>query len=595
MDGPRSWMVPGVDGPCHSRAGTVQAMSRAPQRTLALALLTLGAVVLAGCSNPSADRLLLADAPAQDTAIPGVDDGALPIWAVSPGEQPGESNLVTSSAFSPLEIVTLDDHGLPWVNSFGREWQQSVLVAFGADDGANVVRAVQPGGQPTDLARAPQVRTTVLRRGAFIQTSGGCVLASTPDSADEVGEGLCTISSDERWVVSWRRGESGLSIRDLRSGDVNTADDLQVLNAAALATDARVLATVLDGEQVRAVLLDARTGDEVARSTPYRLLEVSNLTAEADGFVLQSRNAEGDVELLHMSTDGTIETIDTGPLLIPLTNSGKVTYLRFENDLAQSSLRRWSPGSQPSTLLEGYLGAAAVDQKHVIATVETEDSIDIYREDPGTAKMRQVVSLELADGDQSPLGGTALGVSVPRAWVKGSTAYLQVDQQETSSFVRVDLKGDHSDVPVRQVRGLRLESLDSDGTALLSRVTGEQAERRTELLVVRSGDHDVDVRATLGEIDLALIRKGKIYVTDGSDPNRFTVRSVRASGGDRDVSELYANKQLAGATWPEHGGATSAFMITPRLLIEQQQQAAEQQQAADAARAQALEQAQQGG
>ena len=45
---------------------------------------------------------------------------------------------------------------------------------------------------------------------------------------------------------------------------------------------------------------------------------------------------------------------------------------------------------------------------------------------------------------------------------------------------------------------------------------------------------------------------------------------------------LYTGKQVAGATWPQHGGAVTSVLITPRLLLEQaaQQQQAAQEQAA---------------
>jgi hypothetical protein len=567
-------------------------MSRAPRRSPLVIVAAVLAVALAGCTNPAADRLLLADAPPQDSTDPQALQG-LAIWAVQPGEEPDEANRVTSSATSPLEIASLDEHGLPWINNFGREWQRSVLVGFGSQDGS-VVRTLVPGDQPTDLARSPQLRTTVLRRGALVATQAGCTLATTPADAEQVGEGSCAISSDERWVVSWQRGGDGLTVRDLRNGRVRTIDDVAVDNAAVLSKQARILVTTTEADRVRAILFDARDGSEVARTELYPILEISNLTAAAEAFVLQTRD-DAEVEMLHVDVDGEVRTIDRGPFLVPITNAGKVTYLRFAQDLADSSLRRWSPDDdEPKVLLEGYVGAAAVDQEHVLAVRETDDAVEFHREQHGTGELRLALSLPLGD-DPSPLDGQSLGVSIPRVWVKGHTAYLQVDRTSGSSFVRIDLTGDDSDAPIRGATGLRLESLDKDGTAVLTRTVGEGASRRSEIVAVRPGTDDPDVRATFASVDLALIHKGRIYFTDGSDPNRLVVRSVRASGSDRGTKELYANKQLAGASWPEHGGAITAFAITPRLLLEQRQQAVEQQQAADAARAQALEQAQQGG
>ncbi len=47
------------------------------------------------------------------------------------------------------------------------------------------------------------------------------------------------------------------------------------------------------------------------------------------------------------------------------------------------------------------------------------------------------------------------------------------------------------------------------------------------------------------------------------------MRSVRASGKDKDLVELYPNRLIAGATWPEWGGATQVQIMTPSALLDQ--------------------------
>lgn len=544
-----------------------------------LATVAAAATLAAGCSDPYSGELLLADAPDPSGQTPDVA-----IWAVEPGEDADDSTLVAGSALSPLEISTKAKHGQVWVNSLGRVWDGSVLLAYGAESGG-VVSWGQPGAEPTELARSPRVDTTVLRRGAYLETAEGCLLAADADDVEQVGDGSCAISTDERWVASWPADGQGLTIRDLRDDSVEQVDDLVVGNAVALGKDARVLAVVRVEGGFQAVVLDATDGSEVGRTDTYDFLDVAELDEKAKGFVLQATDPAGSA-LLYIDTDAKVTTIDQGFYLVPVINGSEVTYLNYGETLTDSSLRRWSKGDdEPEELITGFIGAGSPDGEHVIVSRETAEGTEFWREHRGTGELRLALTLERAEGDADPSAGGATGIGVPLMQVDGSTVHLQVDGTAGNSYVRIDMDGDKSDVPVESTPGLLLESLDADGTALLTRTSGdaESAEAATEdILVVRPNDKEADVRTTVGRTATNLLHEGVIYLTETSDPTTIRVVSLRATGSDDELRELYSGKQIAGATWPQWGGATRAVFITPRLLIEQAQQAQQaQQQAVD--------------
>lgn len=532
-----------------------------------------GAATIAGCSNPYSGELLVADAPGPESTAD------IRVWSVEPGDELSDDNLAIDNAYGPLAIDTVTADGETWTNGLGRTWQGGNLLAYDLA-GEAVVSAGTPGEVADELARSASARTTVLRRGTYVQTAEGCVLATSATAVDEVGAGSCAISQDERWVASWSTTGEGLTIRDLRNDSTETVDGLAVARAAVLAKDARVLAVVVGESGYEAVLIDATDGSEIARSEPYPALDVSTPDPEAEGFVL-SAGAEAGNTLLYMDTDGELVTVDQGTLVEPVLNSHEVTYLFYDTTFSTSSLRRWSPDHEPEVLLEGFVGAGAVDGSRVIATRETPEGTEFYREEAGTGEMHQVLTLPRAADDADPNDGEALGASVSRMLVHGSTVMLQVDGATTSSFVRIDLSGDHSDVPVEHAAGLRLASIDVDGTALLTRQEGDPAAGAvsTDVMIVRLHDHDPDVRATVGSTSTNLIHEGRIYVTDTSDPEDVRIVSMRSTGKlDREV--LYSGKQIGGATWPQNGGATTSQLTTPALLVQRAQQQQQAQQAA---------------
>jgi hypothetical protein len=551
-------------------------MPRVPHRRLLLATVALGALGAVGCASSSGGQLLLADAPDPQS---GATDIA--IYAVDPGEDADRDTVVTSNALSPLEITTTAGEGQVWINSLGRAWDGSVLLAYGAGD-SSVVSAGTPGAEQNEIARSTSARTTVLRRGTYVQTAEGCQLATSTTAVDQVGTGNCAISLDERWVASWPLDGQGLTVRDLRDDSTESVDDLQVGNAGVLSADARVLAVTQVADGFQAVVIDADSGDEVGRTETYDFLDLTAIGADADGFVLQAATG-GETELLYVDTDAKVTSIDRGFYLVPVINGAEITYLRYNEDLATSSVRRWAPGDDgPEDLLTGYVGAGSPDGERVLVSRETADGTELWREE-GSGELHRVLTLERQGDDADPTSGTSTGIGVSQMLVRGSMVYLQINGASTSSFVRVDMVGDHSDVPISGERQLLFESLDVDGTALLTRGGGTGQNPVEDLLVVGPRDHEPEQRASVGRTAANLIHEGTIYLTDTTDPSKVTVRSVRATGKDDQVEELYADKQVAGATWAQWGGATRSLFITPRLLVEQAQQSQQQTQGATTA------------
>lgn len=544
----------------------------------------LAAVLLAaGCTSSTAGDLLVADVPAPDDT----EQSGLPIWGVNPGNELNDESLLITNALSPLEITSVTPEGQTWVNTLGRVWSGGSLLAYG-DGQQNLVVAGKPGSELERIASSSNAVTQVIRRGTFVRTAEGCVLATSPDDVETVGEGNCAISLDERWVISWPiQNPGGLTIRDLRNDSTRTVDDIDVTSAAVLGHDNRILVVENTAEGAVGVMLDATDGSEVGRTETYDSLQIGLVGAGSTGFVALSANAEGS-ELLHIDTDGHVETIDEGYYLVPVLNGHEVTYLDYEEDLATSSLKRWSH-DEPEVLLEGYVGAAAVDDHHVIATKETDDEIEFFYQHGGTGELEHAYTLPIAEGASSPISGNGAGIKSLRTWVKGSTVLLQINGEDTNgSFVRIDTQGGHSDAPIVNVTGLQLEAIDSDGTVLLSMDDGEveidpasgqpTGPTQRRIVVVRPHDDEPTTRAVLGQTGTNLIHDGVIYVTDATDTSNVVVSKVRATGKNDELEVLYENKQIAGSTWPEQGGATQSLLITPRLLIEQQQQQLEQQQ-----------------
>ena len=104
-------------------------MPRVSLRRIVPALVALAALSITGCTNSHAGELLLADAPDPEGAVTDIA-----IYSVEPGEEADDSTIVARSALSPLDITTEAEYGQSWVNSLGRVWDGSVLLAYGNDE-----------------------------------------------------------------------------------------------------------------------------------------------------------------------------------------------------------------------------------------------------------------------------------------------------------------------------------------------------------------------------------------------------------------------------------------------------------------------------
>ncbi len=562
-------------------------MSRTPRHGIAgrnrvAGVAALSALLLAaGCTSATSGDLLVADVPDQSSV------GGVQVWGVEPGDPLDEDSLLLSNAVAPGEVTTVLADGRTWVNSLGRVWSGGSLLSYG-DGQESLVVAGAPGSKLARLAASQSSTALVLRRGTFVQTADGCVLATSPDDVEEVGEGRCAISLDERWVVSWPTDEPGsLSIRDLRKGSTRTVDGLAVAGAAVLSHDNRIMVVDQTDRGSVGVVIDAADGSEVGRTDRYDALRIGLVGTSSTGFVALASVA-GTNELIHIDADAHVETIDEGDDLVPVLNGHEVTYLHYGQDLTTSSIKRWSHDGGTEVLLEGYVGAGAIDEHHIIASRETEDEIEFFYQHGGTGELELAYTLPLGEGAASPLDGGGSGIKALRTLVMGSTVLVQVNGEGTrGSFVRIDTHGGHSDAPIEDAAGLLLEAVDNDGTALLSLDDGEvdidpatgmatsSAPRR--MVIVRPHDDEPTTRAVLERTGVNLLHDGVIYLTDASDTEKVVVSSVRATGKDDERRVMYENKQIAGSTWPEQGGATQSLLITPRLLIEQRQRQQQQQ------------------
>ena len=532
------------------------------------ALVAAVALTASACGSSAGKQLLLAaDTSKQDAT-------STDIWAVTPGDPVTSGSVVSKGVTSPLGISTIEDDGLIWTNQLGREWQDRALLSFeaqGKDGGAVAkVTAGTPGGTPVtiDSSSAAAVQPIVLRRGVAVISQDGCKLATSPDHVTTVGTGSCQISADERWVISWPNDDTGpVTIRDLRTGDTRKVGK-QTFGASVISTDARVMVVEASGSQAfRGVIYDATNGKEVAHTATYERMVVFPGTVGATGFVALAQSGQ-QIRLLWITPDGATSVIDTGLSMYPVMVDDQVTYIRFGDSESQDSIRRWTPGGtrgDREVLLTGRVGAAQVAPGQIVATRDTASGVDFYRT-AGSGGLDHVLKL------RTKVSG---GSSVGKVLVQDGIALMEVDTDQRTSFVRVDLSGDASDVPIEDWSYLVLESVDSDGTALL---TGSRSQQgREQILVVGPHDATATVRALSDGTGTNLIHEGVVYYTDQPDQGEIAVRSVRATG-DKDAQVLYRGRQIAGATWPENNGATESSLISRVALLQQQQQAQQQQQ-----------------
>lgn len=219
--------------------------------------------------------------------------------------------------------------------------------------------------------------------------------------------------------------------------------------------------------------------------------------------------------------------------------------------------------------------------REVDASGRTGAQLEFWRMASGEEFTKVLSVTAAADSQPVQQGGSA--VVVDRAWVRNNMAYMQVTSGTTSSIVRVDMIGDHSDAPMQNLSGLRLDSLDVDGTALITLKGADSNKESIQVL----GPHDDEPveRASFAQTASNLIHEGEIYVTEvtgdrteaSGDAPDLAVVSFRSTG-NLDQKLLWKDRQIAGATWPEQNGATATQFITVGALIKSQQEAQQAQQ-----------------
>jgi hypothetical protein len=544
-------------------------MSARPTRrrsALLLAVLAGSALAASACTDTGHGRLLLARdtsiSPDQMSAATATD-----VWAVEPGEQPTDDDVIARDVTSPLYINDVAENGAVARQLLAIEWAGEVLAAFAGDGGRATFATVgTPGGEPTEIATSDsQVQPNLLRRGVFVATTEGCVLARGVDDVEELGEGLCQMSEDERWVVSWPADGGELTIRDLRTGDTRTVEGTTV-GAVALGAGSRVLAVQQTDGGSEGVVIDATDGKVVGRTETYPQMRAMPVEPGSTGFVALVATGSGSgqavqsTELLWIDTDADVQVIDRGPLMLPVRTDSEVTYVHFGDQQGDDSIKRWDSGSgERTTLLSGAVGATSVGDGRIVATRDTADGVELYRSD----HHGDLVHVTTAPGDASA------GSSVTRVLTQGDTALVQLTFGGTSSIARVDLSGDDSDVPLRHWELLLLEGVDVDGTVLVTGAEDGDAEEESIGVITPHSDGFVE-RTTAASTGLNLIHEGVIYVTDQGEDGKLTVRTVRAQG-EADGTTLYEGYQIAGATWPTDNGATQSTLISRVAVLAQQQ------------------------
>lgn len=558
-------------------------MSRSPhttgrparrRRNVALAaglVLGLGLVGSACSGSSHGGQLLLAEDTSTDDPMQA-SSVSTDIWAVDPGEQPSRSNLLADSVTSPLYINDLNDDGTVARDLLSTQWDGQILSSYVQDSATARVTAGTPGEDADDLVSSDsQVQSNVVRRGVFVATADGCRLARSSDDVEDVGDGLCQMSEDERWVVSWPADGGELSIRDLRTGKVRTVDGTTT-SAVALGRGASVLAVQTTSDGAQGVVIDATSGDVTGRTDSFAAMQVLPIEPGSTGFVAlaspggPTADAAGadapERQLLWIGTDADVQVVDSGLLMVPVQSDSSITYLHFGGqESGTDSIRRWEQSSgETETLLSGAVGATAVRPDMIVATKDTEAGVELYR----SSAQGDLVHVATVPGDATS------GSSVRRISTLGDTSILEITVGEATSLARVDLSGDDSDVPTQGWASMLFEGVDTDGTALVSgRRSAEDAEE--SIGVVTPGSDEYVERTTATNSGLILIHEGVLYVTDRSDDGELTIRTVRTQG-DLDAETLYEGYQLAGATWPTDNGATQSTLISRVAVLAQQQQ-----------------------
>jgi len=541
-------------------------------------------LALAACGSANGHQLVVAGGSNQSTG--------LNLYAVDPGEKVANTAIVASGVTGPSEISVVGTDGTIQRNDVATSWAGQALVA--ATNGQNtLVTAAVPGERPTLLSKVGQARTTVLDRGVFVENQNGCTLTSSNGATEVVGAGRCSMSTDQRWVASWPFNGGDLRIRDLRGSKATKVPNLKVQGTAvALGRDARVVAEVAVGTSVRLVMVDGTNGKVIGRSTPAQaILRLDPKTEGAPGVVATVRT-QTSTELWFMDTDGTTTMIDRAGLLLNVSTNRAITYLRYGDQLDSGAVIQRSDDGHVERLLRGKVGVGAAGAESLVLTRESKKGLEFFTTGTHSGHLRKLLTLPAqtkrpaaAPADLGPVGNDAV---VDTFFTHEDQVWIAVTTGETQSLVRLDLTGDESIALLPHWRLAAINAIDEDGTALVSAVEPASAAQANptrnavQLVTIGAQAESPTVRLQLARPTQGLIHNGTIYLA-GSGGEIPLVSTIER--GENTQKLLYRNVQLAGALWPNQGGATTSTLVTPGLLTKQAQesQGAQQQGGGSAA------------
>ncbi len=491
------------------------------------------------------DKLIVAPNP--ETAENGVA-----LWAVSPGEEPGDANLIGEDALDALQIFRSNADGEITANLLSQQWNDTLLVGTSGSE-TSTLNAMDPGGDPTAITTSDNTFESVItQRGVFTFAEGGCQLAKTETRAEQLGTGACRLRSDTNVVAHWPEEGGDLTITDLRTDEPVKVEGTYI-DAQLLVTDNLVLGVEQVEESSAARLIDGETGEVLETFEPSEFVGVIPPPRGAKGFVMVTN--EGAEQALHwVDADGGSEEIVTASstLLMPVSVTAEgMHYLSAPTATpGESTLFHWSPGEDPEELMSGNLSAVQTGGEAVVVATSTEEEMSFWKVDthPIDDDSEPLLEIELEEGLQP---------TIRNALVKGDTMHLVLGT-DVGSYVRLDLKGTDSVQPIEAVPNLNLASIDSGGSAVF---ISQGAEGTADLLVSPAHHDEADVRANADMFAGSLLHEGKVYFTAQND-GKVAVWSARAQG-DSDPELLYEDRMLVGATFEVFGGAREYQVVAP--------------------------------
>jgi hypothetical protein len=510
-------------------------LSLTRRKSLVVVMAAALPVVLSACGSVG-DKLIVA---------PNLEDSpeGATLWAVSPGDEPGDDNLIGSRAQDALQIFRRDAEGEVTANLLSQQWKDTLLVGTAGTE-ASTLNAMDPGEDPTEIATGAEAfQSLITQRGVFAFTQEGCQLAEEEAKAKPVGTGVCRLRNDNNVVAHWPAEGGDLTITDLRSDDSETVEGT-FTDAQLLINDNRVLGVEQVEEGSAAKLIDGETGKVLKTFDPAEFVGVVPPARDADAFVSVSGSpTQQTMTWIEASGDSEVITSASDTFLLPVAVSAEgLHYIEARSATPdESTLFHWTAGEEPEALITGNIGAVTTGEGSVVVSDVTDDKMTFWK-----------VESEPVDEDTEPLFEIDLDddlqATIRNALVLDDTMHLIIGA-ETGTYVRLDLEGEGSAQPIEPVANLRLAAIDSTGSALFI----AQDEGGSQLWISPAHHDHAEVRATAETFTGSLIHEGKVYFT-AQNGDELGVWEARAQG-DSVPELLYDNRILVGSTFEVFGGA----------------------------------------